>query len=398
MNDFQRENLEEQEEVAGSWPEKRLDLARVLNVEPPPRNWFCRDRLLAGRAAALAGIGGSSKTRFQIQLAIGAVIGRTLWGWQIERPGSALLILSEETAEDVHGTIYGTCNALRVTKEERDLVRRLLRVYPMAGEDCRLLQVGQGGAITESPRAGRLLRLLDSIKDLRYLGLDPAIAISDGNEMDATHQRRLGEFTDKLAVHTGAATVLTTHARKSLATAEEVESHSSRGGGSLTDAMRAEYTLRSMTRTEAASRGVAEEDRPAFVQLLCTKGNHIPPAARAPIWLQRSEYGVLVSARDLGEPAEKSSGAGLTHRHTDALKILQEVGGGKNLSAAAWRNALVERNQIRSTSKAGEGEAFRRICAALRAHGLITSIGGTRATAYAPANSPDGIANEDAAS
>jgi hypothetical protein len=49
----------------------------------------------------------------------------------------------------------------------------------------------------------------------------------------------------------GACVVLASHSAKALQGADEIGSHSSRGGGAITDAVRAEFVLRTMTAAEA---------------------------------------------------------------------------------------------------------------------------------------------------
>jgi len=378
------------------WPIAGLDIAKAIRTAPQARNWHTRDKLLLGRGHCVVSVGGTGKTRLLIQLAVGTTCGRNLFDWQTEAKGSAVLILSEDDAQDAHGPINATVRALNLAADECEDVIRGLHVYPLAGEDCRLLTVDQSGILIRTALAERLIRRCEAIPNLRFIGLDPAVALSDGDELNQLHQRRLGEFVDALAIRTGACTLLSAHARKSLSSAQEVESHSARGGGALTDALRAEFVLRSMTAAEAQSRCVDDAERNSYVQLLCTKANHVPPSARAPIWLRRTDWGVLVAA-DLQEPANKVSGAALTRRHTDAMHTLWRLGNGANVSAAAWRNALIADGLINRSRPESEAEAFRRIAASLREHGLINSVGGGKSTAYAPTHTPDAISNAEAA-
>jgi RecA-family ATPase len=73
------------------------------------------------------------------------------------------------------------------------------------------------------------------------VGFDPALGITEGDEMNQAHQRRLGELMDRIAIDSGACVMVTTHAARSMLHADELGSHSSRGGGAITDAVRGEY-------------------------------------------------------------------------------------------------------------------------------------------------------------
>jgi len=90
------EEVESEEEEAGGaedseprlWPAGDGSIAHMLRTPPPELTWFCRDRLLSNRAHLLVGIGGSSKTRALIQLAMAAVTGRLAWAWESSAPAA----------------------------------------------------------------------------------------------------------------------------------------------------------------------------------------------------------------------------------------------------------------------------------------------------------------------
>jgi hypothetical protein len=112
--------------------------------------------------------------------------------------------------------------------------------------------------------------------------------------MNQAHQRRLGELMDRIAIDSGACVMVTTHAARSMLHADELGSHSSRGGGAITDAVRGEYALRTMTEKEGRRFGIEDRaQRQRYVQLAATKGNGLPPEAFAPLWLERGEHGLL---------------------------------------------------------------------------------------------------------
>jgi hypothetical protein len=175
------------------------------------------------------------------------------------------------------------------------LVAAKLRVFPLAGQDVRLLAADQG-ALYENARALGLIALCESFTDVAFIAIDPALALSEGDELSQAHQRYLGQFVDKLAIQTGACVMLVTHATKASANADEISSHASRGGGGLTDAVRGEFLLRTMTSKEATAHGIAGNDRKRYVQLVATKANKAPLDAFAPLWLERGRNGLLYPA------------------------------------------------------------------------------------------------------
>ncbi len=148
----------------------------------PPIRWFISERMPAGRAELLAAVGGSSKTRLLFHLAVGACIGRLPWPWEVARTGRATLLLAEDTAADAHHVLSIIGRSL--TPSERQLVAERLAVYPLAGEDARLLHLAAGDVLIPTKRAADLLRHLRTIRDLVFIGLDPALALSEGDELN----------------------------------------------------------------------------------------------------------------------------------------------------------------------------------------------------------------------
>lgn len=356
-------------EPAPRWPEMSGSVSGYLNNPPPELHWLMSNRLLADRGHLLTGIGGSSKTRTLYHLAIAAIIGRTPWGWKANRTGSAALFLAEDTAENVHRTLAAIVAHSDMTAAEIKLIGERLRVYPLAGKSAKLLCMIQGIGLSETSHVRDLMDTCREIPDLSFIGLDPALALTDGDEANPSHQRRLGELVDRIAIQLSACVVLASHAAKALQSAEEVGSHTSRGSGAITDALRAEYVLRTMTAPEAKKFGINDiETRKSYVQLVATKGNELPPDAFAPVWLQRVQGGVLTAA-NLEEAQNDEARIG--KRELDALQVLREITTSGTISVAGWGRECSTRGII-SGSKDAIEKTIHRVKSALLSAGLIT--------------------------
>jgi hypothetical protein len=374
-------------EGAEPWPAGDWGAGRLLAVEPVPRRFLVKDRLLANRAHLITGIGGSSKTRFQYQMAIGSVIGRLSWGWKFERTGKAVLLLAEDTEEDAILTLHAVCRSMKLDARERALVAANLYVITLAGRSAVLLERVEGTVLPNSNAAG-FLTWLKALGGVVFVGIDPALAISNGNEGDPVHQRRLGEWIDQLAIEVDCCAMLATHAAKAVQSADTLLSHTSRGGGAITDAVRAEFVLRTMTNDEAKKAGLlTESDRARHVQLKATKGNAIPPEAFEPIWLQRDDTGTLHPADiDLTvgeEPAEQSPAAA---RETAAYESLWKLGEGRVVDRDDWQAALEAGGHIKAEgSQEARKKAMSRLIKALSERNLVVSAGRGK---YAPRSTP----------
>ena len=358
------------------FPEGTGNISEYLDTEPQGIRWLVTDRLLANRAHLLTGVGGTSKTTVLYHLGIGAVTGRLPWGWRFERTGNALLLLTEDDDSNVHRAIFAHKEML--SSEERQLIAERLRVFPLAGKQHRLLKGASGGKLEETQEVQGLFNLAKSIPDLVFIGLDPALGLTEGDEMSPAHQRRLGELVDRLALETGACVVLVSHAAKNVSNAEEINTHTSRGSGALTDAVRAEFVLRTMTAKEGAKLGIKSiEDRKAYVQLLLTKGNYAPPTAFSPVWLKRGPGGLLSLA-----VLQEIEDDGIGHREERALDILIELFDRNIQKLSEWRKACQERGLIEGKTVTAIEKSMQRIVDKLLKAGLIKK--GTSKGNYIP--------------
>ncbi|MCA1742756.1 MAG: AAA family ATPase [Desulfonatronovibrio sp.] len=351
----------------GAW-DTPIDLLSLLDVEPAPITWFIQDRILAGRGGLVSGVGGSSKTRLLYHLAAGTALGGLPWDWTPAMVGRSVLVLTEDTADDLHRTIHSLCLSLNLSLEQKQTLYKSIIPFPLAGRDVRLLMKSRNQTLVKSPLFNSLVNKIKSFGDVAFVGLDPALGLTEGDEMDQGNQRLLGKMADDLGVQTGAATMLVTHATKGSLSSEELSSHNSRGGGAITDAVRTEFVMRTMTSKEAKKAKIKDkEERFRHVQLVGTKGNYLPPDAYVPVWLRRDNYGMLNKA-DVN--LEEYSGPG--KKEAEALGVLKELCKSHVPSLAEWRQACVEEEIIGSNqTEKGQAQSMYRIRSILSDENLI---------------------------
>lgn len=362
--DHARQQDQVREAAANIW-DHPVDLLSLVDVPPPPIPWFCVDRLPSGRGCLLTGIGGSSKTRTIYHLGTGSIIGRLTWDWDVAAQGRAVLILTEDTEADVHRTLDAMCRSMGLSAVERREVFENMITYPLAGKDMKLL-VRTPGGLVKSAHFMALEKKILSIQDVVFIGIDPALSVSDGDEMSQSDQRALGKMADDLAVRTGATCMLVAHATKGSLQKIELESHNSRGGGAITDAVRAEYSMRTMTADEAIRAGISDmEERLRHVQLCATKFNMLPPSARVPVWLRRDNTGTL------HQVDVSMDGTGPRHDETRALEILADMAATSTPSLADWRDACIAERVIPGKTEDARRKKMQRIVTRLRDAGMI---------------------------
>jgi hypothetical protein len=356
--------LEPNADATNQW-NTPVNIAKMISIQPEPLPWLFTLRIPAGRGVVLTGLGGSSKTTVLYAMAVGACCGSLPWSWEIERTGKAVLVLTEDTTHDVHYTVHYLSRGL--TDEQKEAISKNLIIYPLAGKDTRLMVKTGNGTVEKSPLYHSLKEKVTSLGSVVFVGLDPALSISEGDENDQAHQRVLGKMADDLGVNTGAAVVLVSHSTKGSLQTEEPQSHSSRGGGAITDATRGEYVLRNMTGKEAIKANITEtEERHRHVQLVCTKGNKIPPGARVPVWLRRDDFG------NLSEVYIEMDGKGtLTDRDIEILKVHSKIGVFGTPKLADWRNECIKLGMITGATENAQKQAMKRVLDKLLKAGLI---------------------------
>ena len=344
-----------------------IDLPALLHKKPNPREWLIKDRLIAGRGAVVSGIGGSGKTTFQIQIAVGVAIGRLPWeDWEVEKTGKSILVLTEDTEDEFHYKIHYICEMLNLSLEEKKTVYESIIAYPVAGKNSILLQKNRNGTVEVSDLYRGLVAKIQEVRGVVFVGLDPALSLSGGDELDQSHQRRLGKMADDLGVLTGATVMLVAHAAKTLK--NEIGSHNARGGGALIDAIRTEMVVRTMTPDEANKARIELNDRHKFAQVVCTKGNFLPHSSFRPTWLERLDHGVLVSA----DIEIKDSNGQPDQTAMKILGVLKDLSkNGTAVKKRDWLQQVIERKIIKGKKQHAQTKEMDRTIKSLFKAGYI---------------------------
>ncbi|MCB1932759.1 MAG: AAA family ATPase [Candidatus Accumulibacter sp.] len=367
-----------------AWPFDSIYAGEFVWKKPPPHRWLIEQRIERGRGVLFTGAGGSSKSRLLYHLAIGVAIGHLPWSWDVSHTGASILVMTEDTANDTWRAVWSACESMGLSDVERDLVASRLICYPLAGQTCRLLSLLPDGELVPNSFLAGLEDVIREDGDIAFVGLDPALGLTPGDELNQGHQRALGKMADDLAVRTGAAVALVAHATKASLHSDELGSHNSRGGGAITDAVRGEFSLRTMTAKEATAAGITDiEERKRHVQIVATKGNHLPPSAYAPVWLRRGEHGSLAEAN----LSFDGGAAVVTERDQRVLDVLKAMTVQHAARLGDWRAECLRQKCLAGTSHGAVEKDMQRSVLRLKAAGLI--VHGTGKGVYLPAGSCD---------
>lgn len=317
-------------EILPLFPLEEARISRFIGREPKPRRWLINDSLPVGKVGMLVAPGGSSKSQFALQLAAGVATGTTVAEtWHIGEKGSVLCLFAEDDEEEIHRRTETIVNHLTLDIDAVSALEQRLFVQPMVGCDNLITRAQPDGEIKTTVYLERLLATVADIPDLRLIVLDPASRFRGGQENANEDATRFVEALEKIAQSTGACVMILHHANKGSSNSDEQSQTASRGASALTDGVRWQMNLRTVTSREAREYAIREEDRRFYLFAEVTKNNYGPPAA--PTLLFRGDRGYLTSVPGASQPRP----------HRELLRTLQAI---RALSSAVSSREFEDRH------------------------------------------------------
>lgn len=116
-----------------------LDLHSALLAPPPEVNWFLDGWLAHGDISLIAGVPGSGKSWFVLDLAIGAALGRSVWDHFPQEGFQRVLLVDEENPlDEVKRRLWLVSRAYGISPDEiKHLVENILVTLPRQGFSFR---------------------------------------------------------------------------------------------------------------------------------------------------------------------------------------------------------------------------------------------------------------------
>ncbi|MEM5299075.1 helicase RepA family protein [Burkholderia sp. JPY481] len=292
--------------------EFKMNIRAMLSTSPPELDHVLPG-LLAGSVGVIAAPGGTGKSMLLTQLALaiaagGPFVGGALEGCSVSAPRKVVTFFAEETTAVMHHRLHGSVRQLfaDMQADNRDdrltIVDRLaenLFMYPLGGEGRLVSMSG------DAMRGDGFRELLACCEGARLIVGDPLRRFHDGDENDSGRMTNVIEGFQSLAKRTGAAVLLAHHTnRNSTLSGTGDQASASRGSSALTDGVRWQANLSSLSDSFAETLGITKEERPQFIRLDISKANYVQ--SPSPVVLRRvPDTGALVRWSN-----EKSGSAG----------------------------------------------------------------------------------------
>lgn len=288
--------------------EARID--RYLDNEPPPSKvLFDGFPIPLNKSCVQIAAGGTGKSFLCLQMGVALASNTTLCDqWKVSIPGKVLILCAEDDTDEIHRRIYAITNYVRekiiaskdiyniegysLSIEEFDMrLRENLFVKSLLGKD-NLLTKDSAKGVTKTKTHGKLVRTANEIDDLRLIVVDPISRFRGGEENSAEDATRFVEALEDICQSTGATVLASHHANKdSQKSGGSGEQFASRGSSALTDGIRWQMNMATMSKYQAGKNNNKTIDRQSLVHITIPKSNYSKPFGEA--WLKRLDKGVL---------------------------------------------------------------------------------------------------------
>lgn len=280
--------------VPEPWPV--LDLRRA-STEPPAPFDFVVPGLMAGTVGALVSPGGTGKSMWALQMALSLSAGVDTLGLGSRVSGGqpVVFLSAEDQASVLHARIYAMSQRLGV---HLPTAWRYLQVSPLAGLGVDLMDDGWLEAIARAASGARLI-VIDTLRRFHHL-----------DENDGGAMAQLLARLEAMAQTTGAATLFLHHTSKAAAMVAGDAQQASRGSSVLTDNVRFQVNLVTMSAEQAKAYRIEDSQRRQYVRLSYAKINYAAPMPDQ--WFIRREHGVLEPVAlwsEVGNPTGKKARA-----------------------------------------------------------------------------------------
>jgi len=267
---------------------------RYLLTPPPPMRWVLDGFLPLGIVAAIVAQGGVGKSQLLMQIAYSVATGIKLADhWSIGEVGSVLMLCAEDSTEEIHRRVHRIHKQLgaAMTPALRSRLEANFLIRSVTGENALLTQVERANEATRTALTEQLLLTAKQAANLKLIILDPAARFRGGDENSNPHATQFVQALEYLAQTTGATVLIAHHTSKGALNSRETTQETSRGASALTDGIRWQLALTSLTNPVKGYSFLHPTIRHLYMATKLVKTNYTPPLPE--VLLVRGEDGYL---------------------------------------------------------------------------------------------------------
>ena len=122
--------------------------------------------------------GGTGKTTVELFEAVHIVLGRSLYGLRVYRPGAVLILTAEDSREILVARLRAICDAMELSDEDRSKVMRDVRISDVRGLGVKLTRVASE-VVVPAPVVNRIIAACKG-QNIALIVIDPAVSFGVG--------------------------------------------------------------------------------------------------------------------------------------------------------------------------------------------------------------------------
>ena len=180
--------------------------------------------------------GGTGKTTLCLNEYIHIVLGRSLYGLEVRKPGWCLFITAEDSRERLVARLREIAKAMELNDKELAMIRSEILFWDVSGEDMRLISLVDGNIVL----TGMADEIVHTYKDNppAIVTFDPIISFGVGESRVNDNEQGLITAARRIRNGLNCAVRLIGHTGKANARDKTLDQYSTRGGSALPDGSR----------------------------------------------------------------------------------------------------------------------------------------------------------------
>lgn len=295
-----------------------IDIESAITSEPPEID-FVLPGLIAGTVGSIIAPGATGKGYLALALGFSLAARLPLCGGVFERPkkaGCAVLFCGEDKAIELQRRIHAFGQWLHTQyPEDPGRVQQIIA-------DCNAVDDAGRRQLSISSEHGHSVQLMDDLGHINNHVRESLLQAADGSRLiiidtfrrfyggDENSSGQVNDFLcalENIAEKSGSTILFTHHANKgAVLNGQTAEAGAARGSSVLTDNIRWQLNLATMTEAEAPTYDINPAYRKDFVQIVLPKANYVANS-NGTTWVERKKGGVLEHVEwSENEPKPKS--------------------------------------------------------------------------------------------
>ena len=192
--------------------------------------------------------GGMGKTTLLLFETIHIVLGVSLYGLKVLKPGPVVIITAEDTREMLIARLREIAKSMKLKEEDIATVMKKVHISDVAGNGFKLTEI-KSDMVKPSDSVDQIIEACKTIGPVLIV-IDPAVSFGVGESRVNDAEQGLIESGRKLRRALNCAVQYIHHTGKQNARDKATDQYSGRGGSAFADGARMVHVLQSMTPSE----------------------------------------------------------------------------------------------------------------------------------------------------